>query len=142
MLRYLPYLRKAGFRTSSVLGNTRLSPNYFGAIRYTGEALDPIVATPVKSSRMPRAQQRSAPRHYLLMFAVASTIALLLLFSITLASSAGDGFHHIALTLPVLFLLLVLTACVGGWLQPEDVFPRPKPAAPACPTRAPPTSIF
>lgn len=125
-----------------MLGNTRLSPKYFGAIRYIGAALDPIVATPVKSPLMLREQQRSALRHYLLVFAVVSTIGLLLLFSITLASSAGDGFYHIALNLPVLFLLLVLTTSVGGWLQPGDVFPQPKPVAPASPTRAPPTSIF
>jgi hypothetical protein len=77
-----------------------------------------------------------------LVFAVVSTVVLLLLFSVTLASSAGDGFYHIALDLPVFFLLLVLTACIGGWLQSEDAFFRPKPAAPASTTRAPPASFF
>jgi hypothetical protein len=91
---------------------------------------------------MPRSQQHSALRRSLLLFAIVSTIVFLLLFSVTLASSAGDGFYHITLDLPVFFLLLVLTACIGGWIQTEDACLRPKPAAPAPPTRAPPASFL
>ena len=89
---------------------------------------------------MRRAKQHSSLRHSLLVFAVVSTIALLLLFSVTLASSAGDGFYHIALDLPVFFLLLVLTVFIGGWIQAEDEFFQAKPAAPASLARAPPAS--
>jgi hypothetical protein len=91
---------------------------------------------------MPRTQQHSALRRTLLVFAIASTIAFLLLFSVTLAASAGDGFCHITLDLPVFFLLLVLTACIGGWVEAENAFLRPKPAAPNPPTRAPPASFL
>jgi hypothetical protein len=90
---------------------------------------------------MARAQQHGALRRSLLVVAVASTIAFLLLLSVTLAGSSVDGFHHLTLDLPVLFLLLVLTACTPDWFQAEDALFWPKPAFPAPPARAPPASI-
>jgi preprotein translocase SecE subunit len=87
---------------------------------------------------MPRPHQHSALRRSLLVFAIASTIAFLLVFSVTLASSSGDGLYHITLDLPVFLLLLVLTVCIGDWFPAEDAFFQPNLAAPAPPTRAPP----
>ena len=100
-------------------------------------ASDSIFVAPVKLARMPGSQHNS-PRRSLFVFAVAATIAFLLLFSVTLASSDGAGFYHLTLDLPVLFLLLVLTGCTDDWSQAEDTFYPLRPAAPAPPTRAPP----
>jgi hypothetical protein len=91
---------------------------------------------------MLRATQQRALRRFVLVFAVVSAIAFLLLFSITLASAPGSGFYHITLALPVFFLLLVLTTCISGWIQAEDSIGPLKPAAPTSPTRAPPASLF
>jgi hypothetical protein len=113
-----------------------------GGMPIKSHALDSTLVTPVKLPPMPRAQQHSALRRSLLVFTVVSTIALLFLFSVTLASSAGNGFYHITLDLPVFFLLLVLTAFTGGWIPAEDAIFHPKPAAHASPTRAPPASFF
>ena len=130
-------------RKNGVLGKSALDLEPIYSKRYfPGKALDSILVTPVNLPPMPRAQQHSALRRSLLVFAIASTIAFLLLFSVTLASSAGDGFYHITLDLPVFFLLLVLTACISDWFQADDAFFRPKPAAPAAPTRAPPASFL
>jgi hypothetical protein len=90
---------------------------------------------------MPRTEH-SALRGCLLVFVIAATIAFLVLFSVTLTSSAGDGFFHITLDLPIFFLLLVLTAYIAGWIEAEDAFFQSKPAAPSPPTRAPPASFF
>jgi hypothetical protein len=90
---------------------------------------------------MPGSQQNSS-RRALFVFAVAATIAFLLLFSLTLASSDGGGFYHLSLDLPVFFLLLVLTGCTDEWPQAEDTFFLLRPAAPAPPARAPPASFL
>jgi hypothetical protein len=91
---------------------------------------------------MLRVQQHSALRRSLLVFAVAATIAFLLLFSIALASSAAVGFQHIALALPVFFFLLLLTVCVDGWIEVESNLVPTRAFSPAPPSRAPPASLF
>jgi hypothetical protein len=91
---------------------------------------------------MPRAHQHHRQSSSLFVLAVAATIAFLLLFSILLASSAGPGFYHIALDLPVFFLLLFLAACTNDWLEAEDTLFLTRPSESTPPTRAPPASFF
>ena len=90
------------------------------------------LVAPVKLARMSGSQQ-SSPRRALFVFAVAATIAFLLLFSLTLASSDGSGFYHLTLDLPVFFLLLVLTGCTDDWAQAEDTFFPLRPLPPLLP---------
>jgi hypothetical protein len=65
-------------------------------------------------------------------------IALVLVLSIAITAGVSHGFDQISLALPVFFVLLVLAASIGDWLQAEDLFVEIKPRLSASPTRAPP----
>jgi hypothetical protein len=63
---------------------------------------------------------------------------VVLLLSVALACSAGDGPYHVTFDLPALLVLLILTAFITGWIREEDASFQPAPTAPTCPPRAPP----
>jgi hypothetical protein len=69
---------------------------------------------------------------------VISIIALLLLLSVAITSSAGHGFDQIALALPIFFVVLVFATSISNWLELEDFFIESEPPLSAVCPRAPP----
>lgn len=90
---------------------------------------------------MHRTKQQSSLRRPVLAVAVVATIALLLVLSVALATSAGHGFNHIDLALPVLYFLVLLTAFTGERLATQDLVVETKVFVSARRTRAPPAPL-
>lgn len=87
---------------------------------------------------MGRVKQQSSLFRCILTVAVMSMIALLLVLSFAITTGVGHGFDQITLALPNFFVLLLLAAPIGDWLQVEDLFIKPTPRLSTSLTRAPP----
>lgn len=87
---------------------------------------------------MGRVKQQSSLVRWISTVAVMSLIALLLVLSFVIATGIGHGFDQITLALPIFFVLLLLAAPIGDWLQVEDLFLKPAPRVSTSLTRAPP----